>query len=190
MRAKSLTPDKYVFLVIDAYGGKISGKTLLQKRCYFISTLMGLDLDYRPHYFGPYSPDVDEGLSKNKSLGFIEEHTYGYGKADPVGFEIRRYDYSITDDGKEIVSHLKRLFPEEAKQIRKFKRRLIQAGDSGDYISLSIAAKTYFIVKRRNAPVTVDEIQEEAGRLGWNIHEKSIDKAVDFLEELGLATRN
>ncbi|MEW5945903.1 MAG: hypothetical protein AB1742_06860 [bacterium] len=147
-------------------------------------------MNFRPHYFGPYSPEVDEGLSYNKSLGFIEELTHGYGRFDPVGFEVRRYDYCITDDGKKIVPNLKRLFPQDTSQIQKFKARLIKAGDKDDYISLSIAAKTHFIAKRKNAPITVKEIQNEASRLGWNIQQASINEAVNFLVKIGLARRN
>lgn len=187
----TFTPNKFVLLLLDAYGGNISGKTVFQKRAYFISILMGRELDYRPHYFGPYSPDIDEGISYNTSLGFIDEMTQGFGAVDSEGFEVKRYDYRITDDGKEIAKELKRLFSTETQQIREFKKKLDQAGDTGDYISLSIAAKTYFIGKRKGSRVTSDEIKTEANLLGWkNISEQAIEKAIDFLVKLDLATRN
>jgi uncharacterized protein YwgA len=92
MRQKNqtLTADKLAMLIIDAAGGTLEGKTLLQKRAYFLSELLNFDLDYHAHYFGPYSPQLENGIGRAKSLGFIEEKTLGFGISDSVGFEVRR----------------------------------------------------------------------------------------------------
>jgi hypothetical protein len=190
MTSLSLSPDQIVMLIIEACGGSITGKTLLQKRAYFISNLLDIDLDYRPHYYGPYSPDIDEGVSHCKALGFIEEQTLGFGMRDPVGFEVRRYDYSLTSDGKVIVKDIKQAEPADWKAIQGCCKRMKSAGDTGDYVILSIAAKTHCILKKLNISMTMDEISNKAQTLGWDIKPHMIDKAATFLENLSLVTRN
>lgn len=184
-----MTSDKLVLLIVDAEGGGLRGKTLLQKRAYFLSNLLGTDLGYRPHFYGPYSPELEDGLARAKALGFIEEQTLGFGMADEVGFEVRRYDYTITDDGKEIVKYLKDQYPDDCKKIQRCLKRLSEAGDTGDYVSLSIAAKTYHILTERNVSMAMTEIRDAAKELGWNITPDSIDKAVSFLEKMGLVEK-
>ena len=190
MMAKTLTPENFTLLLLEAYGGNISGKTLFQKRAYFFSVLMKKDMDFKPHYFGPYSPEVDGGLSYNKALGFIEEQTHGYGRFDTVGFEVRRYDYCLTSDGKEIVEDIKQSNQAEWKRIQSCIKRMKTAGDNGDYVMLSIAAKTFYILKKLNMPMTNDEISDKAKSLGWDIKPPMINKAVSFLENLSLVKRN
>ena len=45
-------------LAYRAFDGTMRGKTLLQKRLYFVSVILGVDLGYEPHYYGPYSEEV------------------------------------------------------------------------------------------------------------------------------------
>ncbi|MBI4832168.1 MAG: hypothetical protein HY801_11595 [Candidatus Lindowbacteria bacterium] len=182
-----MTPDKIALLIVHAAGNKLRGKTLLQKRAYFLSKILDLDLTYNPHYYGPYSPDIEEGLARTKALGYVEERTLGFGVTDNVGFEVRRYDYALTEDGETIVKDLKKLYPKESRRIIECLKRLTEAGDTGDHVSLSIAAKTHYILKKTNSAMTADDIRKAATRLGWNITNESVEKAVSFLKELRLA---
>lgn len=190
MKSKKLTQEKFVLLIVEAFGGKIMGKTLLQKRAYFVSTLLDLGFEFKPHYYGPYSPDIDEGLSQNKSLGFIQEQTHGLGAEDTVGFEVRRYDYSITSDGRQILIDIKKNHSSDWKEILKCSIMMKDAGDIGDYIMLSVAAKTFYILNKRNNTMTTDEISRKARSLGWDIKPSMIDKTASFLEKLSLVERN
>ncbi|MBF0564394.1 MAG: hypothetical protein HQK89_04045 [Nitrospirae bacterium] len=186
-----ITADKAILLLIDNYEGKIRGKTLIQKRIYFLCNLLKEDMDfgYDAHYYGPYSSEVEEGLSLVKSLGFIEEHTLGFGTQNQDGFEIRRYDYSLTEDGKTIVRMLERKAQKECEKIRRVLKKMQDAGDNGDYVSLSIAAKTYHILSRKTQPMTTEAIHSEAKKFGWNIKPESIDRASSFLEKLNLVKK-
>lgn len=179
-------PDKLALLIVEAAGGRLSGKTLLQKRAYFLSKMLGIDLDYGPHYYGPYSSSMEDGLARLKALGFIEERTLGFGVADQVGFEVRRYDYALTEDGTRIVESLRKRYPDAYKKVHDCLGRLAEAGDTGDYLSLSIAAKTYHILASRGASMTNEEILSTASQLGWNIARDSLDRAVSFLEKMEL----
>lgn len=185
-----MTLDKLVLLIIDEAGGSLKGKTLLQKRGYFLSRLLGMDLGYRPHYYGPYSPELEDALNRAKALGFVEERTLAFGVGDDVGFEVRRYDFTLTDDGTEIVKFLREQNPAECDMIHQCLRRLAEAGDTGDYMLLSVAAKTHYILSERQAAMTASEIRSAAKELGWNIDLKSTEKAVSFLEALRRASGN
>ncbi len=46
-------------------------------------------------------------FSAKVTMGFIDEQNIGFGVARD-GFELKRYDYRITDDGKQILDTLKR----------------------------------------------------------------------------------
>jgi hypothetical protein len=61
------------------------------------------------------------------------------------------------------------------------------AGDP-NYVELSIAAKAFYLLRKKNAPMTVRELQEEAEKYNWTISPDSIQKAVAFLQALGLAS--
>jgi uncharacterized protein YwgA len=62
-----------LILAYKAFDGEMKGKTLLQKRIYFISVMLGIDLGYEAHYYGPYSEQVATLNMEMKSLGYISE---------------------------------------------------------------------------------------------------------------------
>jgi len=174
-----MTPERIILLIIDKNDGLIRGKTLLQKRAYFLSILLDLDLGYRPHYYGPYSPIIQGTLDKLKATGFVEERMQGFEALSIFPFESRRFDYALTDDGKKV----------ESDAITSSLGRLKRAGDNGDYRILSVAAKTFHVLEINNAPMKVSEIREEARKLGWNISPDQIDNAASLLENLGLVEK-
>ena len=46
---------EFVLLVIHGAGDTIEGRTILQKMAYFAAFAIGYNLDYQPHYYGPFS---------------------------------------------------------------------------------------------------------------------------------------
>ncbi len=179
-----MTPERMILLIIDKDGGLIRGKTLLQKRAYFLSTLLKKDLGYHPHYYGPYSPIVQSTLNKLRATGFIEERVQGFDISSQLPFEPRRYDYALTGDGNKVVSTLKSNYKEETNQIFKALDKLRDAGDTGDYVSLSIAAKTHHILTTEKGKMKKSEFQRIAKELGWKISDPQIESAVEFLKNL------
>lgn len=175
-----------ILLLLDAYGGSISGKTLLQKRLYFLQLLLEEhpDMGFRAHYFGPYSDTMSEEVGMLRSSGLVQEAALSFGTIDQRGFERSRYDYRLTDDGKAAVKFLKLRYPRESKQVADAVARLQAAGDL-DYMALSIAAKAYFILSKTEHPtLTKDGIRQEAKKFGWEITEKQVDRAIEFLQGL------
>ncbi len=179
--------NDFILSVIDAWDGIITGRTLLQKRCYFVALLCGNeeDLGFRAHYYGPYSSLVDGALSQLVAAGFVDESRVGFGAADSSGFEIRRHDYKLTEDGKEMVQLLQDGDDDELSRVYDSVNRLKKAGNL-NYVELSIAAKAYFIIRHRKGSATRDEIRREAEGFGWNIEAVALERAIGFLEEISL----
>lgn len=181
----------FLLCVISAKGESIKGRTMLQKTCYFVSVLSGGvgETDFRAHFYGPYSPSLDDTLNELVSIGLLQQRQIGFGAADRSGFEIRRNDFELTDAGKEIVALVKNGNAEEWAEIDECVRRIRDAGDPS-YIELSIAAKVYFIVSSRNEKLTRQAITRHAQSLGWDIKLESIEEAITFLERLDLVRAN
>lgn len=174
----------FIISLVDASGGSIQGRTLLQKRAYFLTLLAGLDvrLEFDAHFYGPYSPVVDNTVTQLKNSRFIEENATAYG-VDNTGFEMKRYDYTLTPDGQKIAAQLRKS-PEYA-QILNIVNRMSESGNL-NYMELSIAAKAFFILKKRKEKLSKEEIIREARKFDWNIQPHSLDKAVSFLQRLGV----
>jgi uncharacterized protein YwgA len=179
----------FVVLAYGAFGGTISGKTNLQKRVYFLGVGLGKEseLGYRAHYYGPYSAAVAEANSELKSLGYLSECATTWG-SDQRGFEIARYDYSLTEEGKRLYNRKKHEDPELQKVIVSLVEAINSAGDL-NYWELSIAAKMYFILKDHGATATFEAIQKRAKGLGWEVTEQELEKASDFLQKMALVRR-
>ena len=179
-----MTAMDFVLSLIAGFGGQVQGRTLLQKRAYFVAQLSGIaiDLGYDAHFYGPYSAIVDNSIVRLRSLAFLAEENIGFGVASG-GFEVKRYDYRVTEDGKRILASL-----EDKEDYRKIERACISILEAGDpnYFVLSIAAKADFILGKRGKAMTRKEIIREAEKFDWDIQEGALGSAVDFLEKLGL----
>lgn len=179
----------FVHLTLYALGGKVSGKTNLQKTVYFVGIKSGLidELGYRPHFYGPYSDEVARAAASLKALGFLDTQVMPWG-VDGRGFEIARTDYSLTKDGREIaelkVKQQSELWEKVKESVNKF-----QAIGESNYVKLSIAAKTFFVIGDQNGPISVEDIRKCAGKFGWKVTEDEIKEAALFLEKLNLAKR-
>jgi uncharacterized protein YwgA len=182
-----MNAKEVVLLVLDAYGGSVAGKTLLQKLCYFVQVTLGFDLNFAAHHYGPYSAAVEEAVGNLRSLEYVKEEAIAFGVANPSGFgELRRYDYRLTPDGQALVARLKEKRPEQSEKVVHAVRRVREV--DVDYLELSIAAKTYFILRRQQKPMTVAELRGEANKLAWSLQPDSIERALEVLRRLDLVT--
>ena len=177
---------QFVLALIHAAGGSVQGRTLLQKRAYFVSELSGVDpgLRFNAHYYGPYSSVVDGTVTQLKNLGFLEESTTGFGVVSG-GFEMRRYDYKLTEDGLRILEPIT-----QTPEYRRVQLALQKMGDAGNtnYVELSMAAKAYFILRKQQKPTSRSELIALAERFNWSITPESLESAVGFLQNVGLAS--
>jgi len=176
-----------LLLAYDAFGGIICGKTKLQKKLDFISIMLGWDLGYGPHYYGPYSADVANSNQELKSLGYVSESIASAGAYYDQGFEVTRHDFLLTADARIILGAKKRRNAEAWTQIESAAARLKEAGDLSD-LELSIAAKAYFLLNENGSSARTDELVKMARMFGRSVTEHDVTKAVEFLKRLGLAT--
>jgi hypothetical protein len=157
---------------------------LLQKQAYFVSLLTDIrvNLGFDAHYYGPYSATVEGTIAEMKNLGFVDEASTGFGVVSG-GFEMRRYDYRLTPDGKRLLEPVR-----NSSEYAKIKRALdqIKAAGNPNYMELSIAAKAFFILRKNNSPMTSNELVEAAGKFNWEISPAYLKKAVLFLHNLNL----
>lgn len=177
----------FVLFAHAAFNGGISGRTALQKTVYFLGVMLEEDQGFSPHYYGPYSAQVAEANSELKSLNYLKENVNVYG-CNHQGFEMARYDYSLTEDGKKLLERKKIKYPAEWERIRECANAIQSAGNL-NYMELSLAAKSYFILTREGSKgtVTTNTIKSIAKKLGWSINEAELDRAIDFLDEIKLA---
>lgn len=174
----------FIISLIDGSGGSIQGRTLLQKRAYFVTELGGVNahLGFDAHFYGPYSYVVENALTHLKNLRFVSESATAYG-VDNSGFEMRRYDYRLTADGERIAARLRNT--EEYLTIKRALNLLANTGNP-DYMELSIAAKALFLLKKKKEGMSKAEIMREAQKFDWNIRPASLESAVSILEKLGI----
>ncbi|MGB2938473.1 MAG: hypothetical protein WBD05_09820 [Phycisphaerae bacterium] len=177
----------FVLLALHAVGGEIQGKTKLQKTIYFLGVMTGHldDLGYRAHYYGPYSDDVADAVKRLRSVDFVDQSAAGCGTVGKFGFEVCRYDFSLTQDGKQIADAKAAAFPDLTKRLERAAKTLREAGNP-DYVRLSIAAKTHFMLGKKKGEATMAELARLARRFGWKVASHQVKEAAQYLSTLDL----
>ena len=51
----------------------VLGRTLLQKKLFFLNELISESIQFSPHYYGPYSRDVAETVDSLVSAGILRD---------------------------------------------------------------------------------------------------------------------
>ncbi len=166
-----------LLLILDV--AKIRGNTAIQKIAYFISIKLGIDMNFFPHYYGPYSRNVALELQNLVDFNFVD---------DNIKFTKRNrimHEYTLNDDGKKIVSVLKNKYKEEYEVIREIIKN-IEDIFGQNYNILSWAAKIHFILKERGIPISEEEIINLAKGYDWNLSDEEIESAKKLLLALKL----
>ncbi|MDX2151473.1 MAG: hypothetical protein SFV54_12120 [Bryobacteraceae bacterium] len=176
-----------LLLAYRAFDGVIKGKTMLQKRVYFLSVILPAELGYDAHYYGPYSEEVAFANTELKSLGYLAESASGFG-VDQRGFEMARYDYRLTDAGALLAERKADRMPKLWKDIESAANVVKSAGNL-DYMELSIAAKAYYVLTKLSGKATISEISSMLPKFGWSVTEEQLERATRFLEKADLVTK-
>lgn len=176
-----------ILLALRAWGGRIDGKTKLQKIVYFIGVLTGQDeeLGYDAHYYGPYSAMVDQALYDLTAVGLVDRRVHRKGLVGDAGFERVRYEYILTEGGREVAAARQARLGEGAAEVLQAAQSIRDMGDL-HYMEFAAAAKVRYIVDRSGRPVTRDDLQQIAEGLGWRLSQEAIDDATGYLIQLGL----
>jgi hypothetical protein len=187
MRKINMSPREIVLCMLGESGGSIKGKTKLQKRGYFLSLRIDHDLGYKPHYYGPFSPTIDSAISELKALGFVEERIDRFGAAGDQGFEIKRFEYVLTEDGKSVIEVLKQSKSKDYSLVSTALAK-VAGNHEPDYVVQSVAAKAIFILKQQKKPMNSQQIREEAKKFDWNVSAENLNKAVEYLRKIELVS--
>lgn len=179
----------FVTLTLLVAGGEVQGKTKLQKVVYFYGLMTGKleELGYRAHFYGPYSDDVAEAVTQLRTIGAIDQNVTDWGY-DRSGFEVKRYDDRLNDPGRLYAKGVAQRNPNLWKKLQAACEVYNLAGDR-DYMALSIAAKTYFLLGQKKAPASDAELAQLASRFGWTVTPAEVESAVDYLVRLDLVQR-
>jgi len=173
-----------VLVMLSAAGGRIPGRTTIQKLGYFSTIPDAIRAHYRPHYYGPYSADIAGAIQALASYGFIEERVETPAAPGSAATpDWKRYTYSLTDDGEKLVRRLEEEHPSEAREIEEIVSICRDTANLDSKV-LSWAAKVYYIQTQEKRNMPYDEIQEIARILNWDLTEDQIEKGVGLLKNL------
>ena len=181
------TIDVLLLVVKEAGENGLQGRTLLQKKVYFLSELVDIDLGFSAHYYGPYSGLVAGNLASLVNHGFLDEVTEVFETTPPRNRfgEKNRYTYFLTDDAEELWSDIENdpEFPEWKEKLDRINAHKI----AHDFDRLSIAAKVHYILDWRGES-KIGEVERVAEEYGWRVEKEDIESVLSFLTGLGLVT--
>jgi len=174
-----------ILITIKAAGGTISGRTAIQKLIYFESISGIIEVKYRPHYYGPYSSEVQGTIQELIVLDFVKEEIE---TSTSTGFSVpddwKRYSYSISRDGEEIVKLLNTEDKGKYDMITGLVERCKTV--NFDVNILSCAAKVNYIMSKQGKTLTREEIIQTSTSFGWKLSQSQINDAIELLKKLQL----
>ena len=161
--------------------GGIKGRTLLQKKMYFLGVLVDEEFLFSPHYYGPYSSTVADELGALCEAELVSEQAESLPEiVGPFG-SLRRFVYRLTDSGKEVAQQRKKA----VAAYNEAQEQLDSHAVVESTVLLSSAAKVHYILSEHGI-ATVSEIRSLAEEHGWNLRPHQMDDVVSFLEQVGL----
>lgn len=176
-------------LSIVGKGQKIPGRTALQKISYFTNEVLHSSIAFKPHLYGPFSPEVAASSDVLVSACLLrEEIERGSFVKSGKEQEWTRHTYSLTDDGKKYCTWLANkpdLIEPEAK-VREVVLKLKAETDLDPDI-LSKLAKVHFIRKTCGIDAPSPAIISKAARkYGWNVPVGVVRQSLITIDRLAL----
>jgi len=167
-----------VAILFACYLTSIGGllRTQLQKILYFASQKGIIRDSYGRGYYGPFSSDVANSAESLVSANFLNEAIEFF----PQGIG---YKYSLINNLREVIPKLKEQTP---NRVVEELSKVVELCQGRTTLSLSIAAKVHYVLKKMNAPMSAEEITAQAEKLKWNISPDEVLDASTLLKELGL----
>lgn len=177
--------SNYVALTLLA-SGEIQGTTRLQKTVYFVGALTGDlgELGYSPHFYGPYSNDVNRAVGQLRTIGALDKNVTDWGP-DRSGFEIRRCDYRLSSAGRPYGESLARREPSLWQRLQPAVETCVQFADIC-YMDLCVAAKVFYLLGEKRRRSSIREVKRLSAGFGWNVGRDEAYCAAMYLRALGL----
>jgi uncharacterized protein YwgA len=168
-----------ILMILGSSDEPIAGRTAIQKITYFASIKTGLEGEFRPHYYGPYSSGVASLIEELSSTGFIAEDA-----RRTVNNRVM-FSYSLTSDGERLVSRLKKKQPEAYKMVSAVVKKCRSIAHN-DIAVLSWSAKYNFLQTSTGQKLSYSEARETSKQFGWQLPEKEFESGVKLLRALRL----
>lgn len=107
MKGYSLPVHTDITLLISVFGfhrgNKIEGRTRIQKEVCLLKyrSKLPFTFDYKPYFYGPYSDELSETINTLVGVKLLKETII------PVGFNSFRYDYTLTEQGRQLFDRIR-----------------------------------------------------------------------------------
>jgi uncharacterized protein YwgA len=162
-----MTTPEAVKAILDCNGGRIVGRTRLQKSAYLLeASQVGYGFDFSYHYYGPYSEELAVAAGDAKALGLINTAW----NVTQAGLPYSVYEASGA-----------RQLPDDGNNQRR--QEILRVLDRYDAISLELAATAYYLSKNGYAKKAWDETGK---RKSLKATPERVARAQNLLIELGL----
>lgn len=177
-----------MLVAIHSANDRKIGRTLLQKITFFANDLGAVDVEFYPHYYGPFSDVLYDATESLLSLNLIKEEKgtiVEQRTSCPTPVEKTWYSYSLTKDGRGVIDNIIEEFPEDSDIIIDIVKKSIEILDFKSQ-SMACASKVLYILDIEDSELSDDEIKNIASDLGWKLTQEEIDKITEFLVRLEL----
>jgi uncharacterized protein YwgA len=176
--------DLILMVVSEEPRSTLVGRTLLQKKIYFLNELLHGSVSFSPHNYGPFSAQVARAVDSLVAAGILDEEAEKVTPVETPWGESTRYQYVVRDKQK-ISEIIRKNAPGEYDTASSCLKKLNARPEARDYKTLSIAAKVHQILRLKKK-LRINEFPKEADKLGWKLKKPDIDRAVKFLSSLGM----
>ncbi len=138
-------------------------------------------MKYKPHFYGPYSPLLDESLMDLIASDYVEEmaRTTVWGRT--------LYSYRLTEDGEELVKQLEGKYRKWLSALRAVANKCNKFGNN-IYV-LSCAAKVHYLLSQEGGSMSSEEAVETGKQFNWKLSEEEVESGVQLLSSLGLVSK-
>jgi len=119
-----LVEARDIVLLISVFGAhennRIEGRTRIQKEICLLkhSSRLPFSFDFKPYYYGPYSEELSETINTLVGLKLLKE------TITPVSFDSFRYNYTLTEQGRQLFQRIQRDFGELVDSVSEEARKL------------------------------------------------------------------
>lgn len=172
--------------MIDAAGGQIEGRTVIQKLSYFATvTVPNIEkVSYRHYFYGPFSVEVAAALDDMTAFLYLDEVNRSalYDS----------YKYILTESGQKYAGTVPKMHPNESNKIRDIVdscKNICQLQGK----PLSLAAKVHYIKAhdRGDTISTPEEIRSVAlSCYDWNLSKEDTSDGIEVLKKLGFSNES
>lgn len=125
-----------IVLLISVFGAhednRIEGRTRIQKEICLLKHKSDLpfSFNFKPYYYGPYSEELSKTINTLVGVKLLKE------TITPIGFNTFRYNYMLTEQGRQLLSKIQKDFGELVNAVPK-EVKTLERIETPDLVSLA-----------------------------------------------------